>query len=73
VGEHQGQQSLRWLSQRATPGQTPQFARNDNVNLAYEAANTVVNLSQPDQSRMVQKVAVGHNAGCRRLRPAPIR
>jgi Concanavalin A-like lectin/glucanases superfamily len=42
-------------------GQTPMFARNDNVNLAYEAANTVVNLSQPDQSRMVQKVAGGHN------------
>jgi hypothetical protein len=45
----------------STPGQTPQFARNDNVNLAYEAANTVVNLQQPDQSRMVQKVAGGHN------------
>ncbi|HKW82254.1 MAG TPA: LamG domain-containing protein, partial [Burkholderiaceae bacterium] len=42
-------------------GQTPQFARNDDVNLAYQAANTVVNLSQPDQSRMVQKVAGGHN------------
>jgi mono/diheme cytochrome c family protein len=26
-------------------GQTPQFARNDDVNLAYQAANTVVNLS----------------------------
>ena len=42
-------------------GQTPTFARNDDVNLAYQAANTVVNLSQPDQSRMVQKVAGGHN------------
>ena len=42
-------------------GQSPQFARNDDVNLAYEAANTVVNLTQPDQSRMVQKVAGGHN------------
>src|SRR4051794_26271049 len=42
-------------------GQTPQFARNDDVNLAYQAANTVVNLSQPDQSRMVQKVGGGHN------------
>ena len=29
------------------------FARNDDVNLAYQAANTVVNLTQPDQSRMV--------------------
>jgi hypothetical protein len=43
------------------PGQTPQFARNDDVNLAYQAANTVVNLQQPDQSRMVTKVAGGHN------------
>jgi mono/diheme cytochrome c family protein len=42
-------------------GQTPQFARNDDVNLAYQAANTVVNLTQPDQSRMVTKVAGGHN------------
>jgi hypothetical protein len=43
------------------PGQTPQFARNDDINLAYQAANTIVNLSQPDQSRMVTKVAGGHN------------
>ncbi|HEU4627217.1 MAG TPA: LamG domain-containing protein [Steroidobacteraceae bacterium] len=42
-------------------GQTPQFARNDDINAAYTAANTVVNLSQPDQSRMVQKVGGGHN------------
>jgi cytochrome c553 len=42
-------------------GQTPMFARNDDVNLAYQAANTVVNLTQPDQSRMVQKVSGGHN------------
>jgi mono/diheme cytochrome c family protein len=42
-------------------GQTPTFARNDNVNLAYEAANTVVNLAQPDQSRLVTKVGGGHN------------
>jgi len=42
-------------------GQTPMFARNDDVNLAYQAANTVVNLAQPDQSRMVIKVAGGHN------------
>ena len=42
-------------------GQTPKFARNDDVNLAYQAANTVVNLTQPDQSRMVMKVAGGHN------------
>jgi hypothetical protein len=42
-------------------GQTPQFARNDDVNAAYNAANTVVNLTQPDQSRMVIKVGGGHN------------
>lgn len=42
-------------------GQTPRFARNDDVNLAYADANGVVNLTQPDQSRMVVKVAGGHN------------
>lgn len=42
-------------------GQAPEFARNDDVNIAYNAANTVVNLTQPDQSRMVAKVAGGHN------------
>lgn len=42
-------------------GQSPQFARTDDVNLAYQAANTVVNLAQPDQSTMVQKVSGGHN------------
>ena len=42
-------------------GQSPQFARTDDVNLAYQAANTVVNLAQASQSTMVQKVAGGHN------------
>ena len=42
-------------------GQTPMFARSDDINLAYSAALTVVNLSQPDTSLMVQKVAGGHN------------
>ena len=42
-------------------GQTPRFARNDDVNLAYAEVNGVVNLAQPDQSRMVVKVAGGHN------------
>ncbi len=28
-------------------GQSPQFARSDDINLAYEAANTVVNLQNP--------------------------
>jgi hypothetical protein len=42
-------------------GQSPTFARNDDVNAAYTAANTVVNLAQPDQSRLVTKVASGHH------------
>jgi Concanavalin A-like lectin/glucanases superfamily len=42
-------------------GQTPQFARADDVNLAYDAALGVVNLTQPDQSRLVTKVGGGHN------------
>jgi len=44
-----------------TPGQMPNFARSDNVNLAYAQANSVVNLSQPSSSLMVTKVAGGHN------------
>jgi hypothetical protein len=42
-------------------GQTPMFARSDDINLAYSAALTVVTLSQPETSLMVQKVAGGHN------------
>jgi hypothetical protein len=42
-------------------GQVPMFARGDDVNLAYEAANTVVDLTQPSDSRMVVKVGGGHN------------
>jgi hypothetical protein len=42
-------------------GQAPQFVRQDDINLAYAAANTVVDLSSPRDSRMVQKVAGGHN------------
>ena len=42
-------------------GQTPQFVRQDDVNLAYEAANTVVTLSSPKDSQMVLKVGGGHN------------
>ncbi|HQR48114.1 MAG TPA: LamG domain-containing protein [Steroidobacteraceae bacterium] len=42
-------------------GQAPQFVRSDDINLAYAAANTVVNLASPRDSRMVQKVAGGHN------------
>ena len=42
-------------------GQVPMFARSDDVNLAYAAANTVVDLTQPADSRMVIKVGGGHN------------
>lgn len=40
--------------------QAPSFARNDDINLAYSAANTVVTLSSPASSRMVTKVGEGH-------------
>ena len=42
-------------------GQTPLFARHDDINLAYEAANSVVNLTQPSESRLVQRVGEAHN------------
>lgn len=42
-------------------GQAPMFAREDDVNLAYDAANTVVDLTDPGASQMVAKVAGGHN------------
>ncbi|MCM2310690.1 MAG: LamG domain-containing protein [Steroidobacteraceae bacterium] len=42
-------------------GQAPQFVRQDDVNLAYAAANGIVNLASPRESRMVAKVAGGHN------------
>jgi hypothetical protein len=44
-----------------TPAQMPNFARSDDVNLAYAQANTVVNLSQPSTSMIVVKVSGGHN------------
>lgn len=37
------------------------FARSDNINLAYQAAQTVVNLGTPSNSMMVQKVGGGHH------------
>lgn len=42
-------------------GQTPMFARQDDVNLAYGAAIALVDLASPDDSRMVTKVGGGHN------------
>jgi cytochrome c553 len=42
-------------------GQSPMFARSDDVNLAYQAVNPLINFSQPDQSTLVLKVGGGHN------------
>lgn len=41
--------------------QAPRFVRSDDINLAYDAANTVVNLADPGSSIMVNKVRGGHN------------
>jgi Concanavalin A-like lectin/glucanases superfamily len=42
-------------------GQSPMFARSDDVNQAYNAALPLVNLSNPSQSELVLKVGGGHN------------
>jgi len=44
-------------------GQAPRFARGDDINLAYDAliSNGLVNLSNPAQSHIVEKVSNGHN------------
>jgi hypothetical protein len=44
-----------------SPAQMPNFARSDNVNLAYVQANSVVNLASPATSLIVTKVSGGHN------------
>ena len=47
-----------------TVGQVPMFVRNDDVNMAYDAATTVVDQAQPSMSRIVEKVGqlpLGHN------------
>ena len=41
--------------------QSPTFARNDDINLAYADTGILVDLSQPSESRLVTKVAGGHN------------
>lgn len=41
--------------------QTPMFARHDDINMAYDAAVSVTNMTQPSLSRMVEKVGQGHN------------
>ncbi|NIV17108.1 MAG: LamG domain-containing protein [Woeseiaceae bacterium] len=42
-------------------GQLPMFVRNDDINMAYDAAITVTNTQQPSLSRLVEKVGEGHN------------
>jgi hypothetical protein len=42
-------------------GQSPELARSDDVNLAYQAALPLVNLTNPSQSTFVLKVGGGHN------------
>lgn len=42
-------------------GQSPMFARSDDVNLAYAAANPLVDLMSPSDSRLVTKVGADHN------------
>jgi len=44
-----------------TVGQLPMFVRNDDVNLAYDAAITKVDIVQPPMSEIVSKVGDGHN------------
>jgi len=42
-------------------GQSPRFARDDDVNLAYAEANALVDLLSAQDSRLVTKVASPHN------------
>jgi hypothetical protein len=42
-------------------GQTPQFARSDDVNAAYQQATGLVDRDNPSQSLIVAKVGGGHN------------
>lgn len=41
--------------------QSPMFARSDDINLAYQAAQTIVDLSNPSASKVVAKVGGGHH------------
>jgi hypothetical protein len=41
--------------------QAPMFVRQDDVNLAYSEANSLIDLDEPANSRLVTKVAGGHN------------
>jgi|GEM_PF-1761171 len=41
--------------------QSPRFVRADDINLAFDTANTLVDLTEPSQSIIVNKVRSGHN------------
>ncbi|WP_100658492.1 LamG domain-containing protein [Alteromonas flava] len=41
--------------------QSPAFARNDDINLAYADINAYIDFSQPGNSALIVKVAGGHN------------
>src|ERR1700760_2985851 len=56
-----GQNRCGQCHNATSPAQMPNFARSDDVNLAYAQANTVVNLKSPSTSLIVTKVAGGHN------------
>ncbi len=42
-------------------GTSPEFVRRDDINTAYSSANPLIDLEIPQNSRLVQKVAGGHN------------
>ncbi|MBL8200182.1 MAG: LamG domain-containing protein [Chromatiales bacterium] len=50
--------------------QTPLFARDDDVNLAWAAADQLVNRTDPGMSTIVQKMAGGHNCWLGSNQPA---
>ncbi len=56
-----GQNRCGQCHNATSPAQMPNFARSDDVNLAYTQANTVVNLASPSTSEIVKKVSGGHN------------
>lgn len=41
--------------------QSPRFVRADDINLAYDIASTLVDLTDPGMSQLVAKVSGGHN------------
>ena len=55
------QASNRCGSCHGSGSQVPRFVRNDDINLAYEAANGIVDLGNPPASQMVTKVGGGHH------------